>query len=283
MTIPTKVIDPHAAHSTSLASLVHGIHKNRQLILQLAEREIVGRYKGSFLGVAWSFFNPVLMLAVYTFVFTVAFKARWGSGVEDAKTQFALVLFVGLIVHGLLSDVLNRAPAVLLTDINLVKKVVFPLEILPIVSVLGALFHCMISLSVLIIASIFFNGFLHWSVLLAPLVFLPLLILITGLAWFLSSLGVYMRDVGQGVNIITSVMIFLAPVFYPLTALPEQFQGWLFLNPLTFIIEQARNVLLWGKTPDWVGLSAYLLLAVCVAWAGYAWFQKTRRGFADVL
>lgn len=283
MTASSVVADPHAAPPTSLSSLVRSVHRNRHLVLQLAKREVVGRYKGSFLGMTWSFFNPVLMLAVYTFVFSVAFKARWGVGTEEGKAQFAIVLFVGLMVHGLLSEVLNRAPTLVLASVNLVKKVVFPLEILPLVSVLAALFHCLVSLGVLLIAMLVFTGSLHWSVILIPLVFLPLVVLAMGLAWVLSSLGVYLRDVSQTVGIITSAMMFLAPVFYPVTALPENMQAWLFLNPLTFIIEQARNVLIWGKAPDWLGLGSYLLVAIVVAWAGYAWFQKTRKGFADVL
>ncbi|KQP17279.1 ABC transporter permease [Pseudorhodoferax sp. Leaf265] len=283
MTASSVVTDPHAAPSTSPSALVCSIHRNRHLVLQLAKREVVGRYKGSFLGMTWSFFNPVLMLAVYTFVFSVAFKARWGAGTEEGKAQFAIVLFVGLMVHGLLSEVLNRAPALVLANANLVKKVVFPLEILPLVSVLAALFHCMVSLGVLLAAILFFTGYLHWSVILAPLVFLPLLVLTTGLAWILASLGVYLRDVSQTVGIVTSAMMFLAPVFYPVTALPQSMQSWLFLNPLTFIIEQARLVLIWGSAPDWLGLGVYMLVAVLVAWAGYAWFQKTRKGFADVL
>lgn len=283
MTIPALGADPHAAHPTSLTSLARSIHKNRQLVLQLAKREVVGRYTGTFLGMTWSFFNPVLMLVVYTFVFSVAFKARWGVGGDEGKAQFAIVLFVGLTVHGLWAEVLNRAPTLVLAEPNLVKKVVFPLEILPLVSVLGALFHCMISLGVLLIAILCFNAHLHWSVILAPVVFLPLLVLTTGLAWALSSLGVYLRDMSQTVSIITIVSMFLAPVFYPVTALPEHMQGWLLLNPLTFIIEQARNVLIWGKAPDWAGLAIYMLIAIGVAWAGYGWFQKTRRGFADVL
>jgi lipopolysaccharide transport system permease protein len=283
MTTSSVVMDPHAAPSTSLSALTRSIRRNRQLVFQLARREVVGRYKGSFLGMAWSFFNPVLMLAVYTFVFSVAFKARWGVGGEEGKAQFAIVLFVGLMVHGLLAEVLNRAPTLVLANANLVKKVVFPLEILPLVSVLGALFHCLVSLGVLLIAILCFNGYLHWTVLLAPVVFLPLLVLSTGLAWILSSLGVYLRDVSQTMGIVTSAMMFLAPVFYPVTALPQGMQAWLFLNPLTFIIEQARGVLIWGKGPDWVGLGAYMLVACCVAWFGYFWFQKTRKGFADVL
>lgn len=283
MTASSVVADPHAAPPTSLSALVRSVLRNRHLVLQLAKREVVGRYKGSFLGMTWSFFNPVLMLAVYTFVFSVAFKARWGVGTEEGKAQFAIMLFVGLMVHGLLAEVLNRAPTLVLANANLVKKVVFPLEILPLVSVLAALFHCLVSLGVLLLAILFFTGYLHWSVILTPLVFLPLVVLAMGLAWILSSLGVYLRDVSQTVGIITSAMMFLAPVFYPVTALPQNMQAWLFLNPLTFIIEQARSVLIWGNAPDWLGLGAYMLVAVFVAWAGYAWFQKTRKGFADVL
>lgn len=283
MSTPLSVADPHAAHPISMTSLVRSILKHRQLIAQLAKREVVGRYKGSFLGMTWSFFNPVFMLAVYTFVFSVAFKARWGAGGDEGKVQFALVLFVGLMVHGFLSEVLNKAPTLVLNDSNLVKKVVFPLEILPLVSVLSALFHCAISFGVYLIAMFILIGHLHWSVILMPVVFFPLLVLTTGLAWMLSSLGVYLRDTSQTVGIITSVLMFMAPVFYPVTALPESMRKWLFLNPLTFIIEQSRSVLIWGRLPDWVGLGVYMLIAAFVAWAGYVWFQKTRRGFADVL
>ena len=280
---PLSVADPHAAHPISIISLINSILKHRQLIVQLTKREIVGRYKGSFLGMTWSFFNPVFMLVVYTFVFSVAFKARWGAGDDEGKVQFALVLFVGLMVHGFFSEVLNKAPTLVLNESNLVKKVVFPLEILPLVSVFAALFHCAISFGVYLIAMFAFAGYLHWSVILMPVVFLPLLVLTVGLAWILSSLGVYLRDASQTVGIVTSVLMFMAPVFYPVTALPESLRGWLLLNPLTFIIEQSRDVLIWGRLPDWVGLGAYMLIATLVAWLGYVWFQKTRRGFADVL
>ena len=276
-------VNPHAAPLTSLPALVRTIHQHRQLIVQMTQREVVGRYKGSFLGMAWSLFNPILMLVVYTFVFSVAFKARWGVGTEEGKAQFAVVLFVGLMVHGLLAEVLMRAPNLVLGNVNLVKKVIFPLEILPIISVLAALFHCAISFGVLVVAVVFFSGNLHWSAVFIPVVLLPLVVLISGLAWMLSSLGVYLRDVGQTMGILTAAMMFLSPVFYPISALPEHLRGWLFLNPTTFIIEQARGVLIWGKLPDWAGLGLYFVVSSCVAWAGYFWFQKTRKGFADVL
>ena len=212
------------------------------------------------------------------------FKSRWGgTGGDDSRTQFALLLFVGMIVMSLFSDVLNRAPNLILSNVNYVKKVVFPLEILPVIAMGSALFHSLVSLGVLLAAFALFNGYLHWTIIFTPLVLLPLVILTTGLAWMLASLGVFLRDVGQFVGIITTVLMFLSPVFYPVSAVPEQYRAFIMANPLTFIIEQAREVLILGHMPDWLGLAAYTLVASAVAWAGYAWFQKTRKGFADVL
>lgn len=257
--------------------------RNRELIWQMTRREVVGRYKGSVLGLAWSFLNPVFLLVVYTFVFSVVFKARWGVSGDETKTQFAVVLFVGMIVHGLFAEVLNRAPGLILSNVNYVKKVVFPLEILPVIAMGAALFHGLISLGVLLSAFALFNGYLHWTLVFTPLVLLPLVILTLGLGWILASLGVFLRDVGQTIGIITMVMMFLSPVVYPVTAVPEKFRSWLMANPLTFIIEQTREVLIWGHLPNWFGLGIYTLVATAVAWAGYVWFQTTRKGFADVI
>jgi lipopolysaccharide transport system permease protein len=283
MTHSSTGINPHAAQPTSPLALIKSLWRNRQLIVQMTQREVVGRYKGSALGLAWTFFNPVFMLTVYTFVFSVIFKSRWGAGSEESKTQFALVLFVGMIVHGLFAEVLNRAPSLILANVNYVKKVVFPLEILPIIAMGAAFFHSITSLGVLLAAFALFNGYLNWTVVFTPLVLLPLVMLTMGLAWFLASLGAFLRDVGQTVGIFTTVTLFLAPVFYPVTAIPEEFRPWLTANPLTFIIEQAREVLIWGHVPDWTGLVSYTLVAMATSWAGYAWFQRTRKGFADVL
>jgi lipopolysaccharide transport system permease protein len=250
----------------------------------MSKREVVGRYKGSIMGLTWSFFNPVFMLVVYTFVFSVIFKSRWGGiGGDDSKTQFAMVLFVGMIVNGLFAELLNRAPGLILSNVNYVKKVVFPLEILPVIAMGATLFHSFISLVVLLVAFTLFNGYLHWTVIFIPLVLLPLVILTLGISWMLASLGVFLRDVGQTIGIITTVIMFLAPVFYPVTAVPEKFRPFIMANPLTFIIEQSREVLIWGHMPDWTGLGIYTFVATIVAWLGYAWFQKTRKGFADVL
>jgi len=277
-------LNPHLKQPTSLLSLVRSLWRNRQLIIQMSKREVIGRYKGSALGLAWSFFNPVFMLIVYTFVFSEIFRSRWNSAdATDSKTQFALVLFVGMIVQGIFAEILNRSPSLILSNVNYVKKVVFPLEVLPVVAMLTTLFHSLVSLGVLIAAFLVFNGYLYWTVIFIPFVMLPLLILTTGFAWLLASLGVFLRDIGQTIVIITTVLMFLAPVFYPITAVPERFRPFILANPITFIIEQAREVLIWGRAPDWFGLSCYLLTSIFIAWIGYAWFQKTRKGFADVI
>lgn len=284
MTHTTAAINPHAAHPTSLAALAKSLWRNRQLIVQMTKREVIGRYKGSAMGLAWSFLNPVFMLAVYTIVFSEIFKSRWGGvGADESKTQFAVVIFVGMIVLSLFSEIINRAPGLILANVNYVKKVVFPIEILPVIATGAALFHSIVSLGVLLAAFVVFNGYLHWTVIFIPLVLAPLVILIMGLAWMLAALGVYMRDIGQAIGPLTTVLMFLSPVFYPLTAVPERFRAFILLNPLTFIIEQAREVLVWGHIPNWSGLGIYAIAATIVAWLGYAWFQKTRKGFADVL
>jgi lipopolysaccharide transport system permease protein len=249
----------------------------------MSRREIIGRYRGSVMGLLWSFLNPVFMLTVYTFVFSIVFKARWGVDSNDSKTQFAVVLFVGMIVHGLFAEVANRAPSLILANVNYVKKVVFPLEILPVITMCAALFHGLVSLAVLLIAFFIFNHSLQWTVIFIPLVLLPLVILTLGCAWILSSLGVFIRDVSQTIGIVTTVMMFLSPVFFPVTSLPEIYRPLIMANPLTFIIEQSREVLIWGHLPDWIGLGIYAVVATIVAWVGYVWFQKTRKGFADVL
>ena len=281
MTHTSTTINPHAAQPTSLVALAKSLWRNRQLIVQMTKREVVGRYKGSVMGLAWSFFNPVFMLVVYTFVFSMIFKSRWGG--DDSRTLFAAVRFVGMIVLGLFSEVLNRAPSLILSNVNYVKKVVFPIEILPVIAMGAALFHSLISLGVLLVAFVLFNGYLHWTVIFTPLVLLPLVIVTLGISWMLAALGVFLRDVGQTIGIITTVLMFLSPVFYPVTAVPEKFRPFIMANPLTFIIEQAREVLIWGHLPNWIGLGTYTVAATVVAWAGYALFQKTRKGFADVL
>jgi lipopolysaccharide transport system permease protein len=230
----------------------------------------------------WSFFNPVFMLAVYTFVFSVVFKARWSVG-SDSKTEFALVLFAGLLVFNLFAECINRAPTLILSNVNYVKRVVFPLEILPWVVLGSAAFHMLISLTVWMIFYWIFFGVPQPTALLLPFALLPILFLTLGFSWLLASLGVYLRDVSQFIGILTSVLMFLSPIFYPISSLPPEFQHLLMFNPLTPSIELVRDVLFWGKTPDWTQLGIYTGMSLVIAWMGFAWFQKTRKGFADVV
>ncbi len=279
-------MNPHAAHPTSMAAMLRSLWGNRVLISQMSRREVIGRYKGSVMGLLWSFLNPLFMLVVYTFFFSVVFKSRWAAapaGTEESKTLFAVLLFVGMIVHSLFAEVLNRAPNLILGNVNYVKKVVFPLEVLPVISMGTALFHSLVSICVLLLVFFVTNGYLHWTLVFLPFILLPLVIFTVGLAWILASFGVFVRDVGQSIGLGMTVMLFLSPVFYPVSALPESMRPWMLANPLTFIIEQARAVLIWGQLPNWSGLLLYTLVASFVAWLGYVWFQKTRKGFADVL
>ncbi|MFN7834381.1 MAG: ABC transporter permease [Burkholderiaceae bacterium] len=268
--------------SAAPGSAVRSLWQHRSLIRALIKREVVGRYQGSVMGIVWSFLNPLFMLGVYTFVFSVVFKARWGGG-EGSKTEFALVLFAGLIVFNLFAECVTRAPNLILAHANYVKKVVFPLEILPVVSLGAAFFHAAISLLVWLVFYVLLFGWPQPSALLLPLIFAPLMLMTLGASWALASLGVYLRDVGQLIGLVMTVLMFLSPIFYPLSALPVAYQPLLALNPLAPAIEWARTVLYWGQMPDIRLLGVYWALTALTAWGGYAWFQKTRKGFADVL
>jgi lipopolysaccharide transport system permease protein len=276
-------MNPHVRHPASAFGPFTSLWRHRELVWQMAKREVVGRYRGSVIGIAWSFFTPLLMLLVYTFVFSVVFKARWGVGGDESRASFAVVLFVGMIVHGLFAEVVSRAPGLILGNVSYVKRVVFPLEVLPWIAMGSAVFHACISLTALVLAQLFLVHQVPWTALLLPVVAIPLILGTMGLAWFLASLGVFLRDVGQAIGMFTTVLLFLSPVFYPVAILPEQFQRWMYLNPLTFIIEEARKLLLYGQAPDWEGCALYLAGSVAVAWAGFWWFQRSRNGFADVL
>lgn len=269
-------------HSASPRELVASLWCNRSLVSASIKREVLGRYRGSVMGILWSFFNPLFLLAVYTFVFSVVFKARWGAG-SDSKTEFALLLFAGLMMFSLFAECINRAPGLILGNQNYVKRVVYPLEILPWVTLGAALFHAAASLAVWLIAYLIFIGIPHVTTLYLPLILLPFVFFIMGLSWALASLGVFLRDVSQFIGIITTTLMFLSPIFYPVTALPENYRSLIYINPLTTVIEQTRDVLFWGKAPDFVMLGIYLTTTALIAWLGFAWFQKTRKGFADVL
>jgi len=268
--------------SVSPREMVASLWRNRELTTALIKREVIGRYRGSVLGILWSFFNPVFMLAVYTFVFSVVFKARWNAG-SDSKTEFALVLFAGLIVFNLFSECFNRAPGLVLANVNYVKKVVFPLEILPWVSLGSALFHSFVSLFVWLLFYLFFFGIPPITALALPFILIPLILFTMGISWFLAALGVYLRDTAQFIGILSTILMFMSPIFYPVSSLPSDIQHLFLLNPLTPVIEQTRAVLIWNKFPEDPALLLYFPGAAFFSWMGFAWFQKTRKGFADVI
>lgn len=270
-------------HGAGVAGFLSIPARHANLIRQLSRREIIGRYQGSMLGLAWSFFNPLLMLLVYTLFFTEALGMHaMVSG--SSKASFANALFVGLIVHGFFAECASRAPRLVIGNPSYVKKIVFPLEVLPWVSVTSAFFHGLVSLAVLVLFVFFTNWGVPLTFPLVVVVFVPLAVLCLGVGWFLAGLGVYLRDIGQIVGVLTTAMMFTAPVFFP----ADRFAGSSFdyvmkANPLTFLINQARDVALWGRLPDFPGLLAYTAVASLFAWLAYAWFQRVRGGFSDVL
>lgn len=263
-------------------TLCRSLSNNFGLIKSLTKREILGRYKGSVFGLLWSFFNPVLMLAVYTFVFGVVFKSKWPGG-SGSQAEFALTLFAGLLIFNFFSECIMRAPSLIVGNINYVKKLIFPLELLPVVTAAAALFHFVISFLVWLIFYLYISGLpdYHWVYIF--LILTPLVLMVIGLMWFLSSLGVYLRDVSQVVAILVTVLMFMTPLFYAVESLPEKYQEIMRLNPLSWFVEQTRGILLWHKPFEWGYWLHQLLISSAVFFLGYFWFQKTRKGFSDVL
>lgn len=263
--------------------LARKLWRHRDLIVQLTRREIEGRYRGAYLGILWSLAHPLLMLTVYTLVFGVIFQSRWPQARTDSLADFALILFAGLSAYSCFSETVGRAAGSIVGVPNYVKKVIFPLEVLPI-SILGsALFHMLISIGVLLAVHLAIGGGMPWTVVLLPLVSLPLIFLSLGLAWFVASLGVYIRDVGQAIGIVLQVMFFLTPIFYSINMIPEPFRTLVLLNPMAPVTENFRRVLLWGQLPSFPGTLWWIIGTGAIMMLGHAWFMKTRKGFADVL
>ncbi len=257
--------------------------RHRYLITQMVKRDVVGRYRGSLLGLVWSFLHPLFMLLVYLFVFGVVFRIKWGVAPQSGGKEFGVILFSGLILHALFAECLVRAPGIIAGNVQFVKKVVFPLEVFPVMIVCTAFFHFSIGFLLLFIFNTFSDFTVHATVLLAPVVLLPIVLLAMGVSWFLASVGVFVRDVGQMTGILATVLLFLCPIFYPLDAVPEQLRWLLYFNPLTLIVEQFRNIVIFGKSPQWGALAVYYVFALVVVRAGYLWFLRTRKAFADVL
>ena len=256
---------------------------HRHLLRQLVVREVAGRYRGSLLGSLWAVITPLCMLAVYAFVFSVIFQLRLATRATESRFEFALSIFSGLIVFNVFSECVNRAPSLIVSNASYVKRVVYPLEVLPLSVLASSLFFAGISIAVLLAAVGFFMRTLSIWLLCLPLVLLPLALLTAGLAWFLASLGVFLRDIGHIIAVALQMMFFLTPIFYSLDSAPLGLRPLLRLNPLATIVESGRQVLMFGEAPHWGWLAAVTALSAVVAQIGYAWFMKTKRGFADVL
>ncbi len=277
---------------SSLLAIPRDFARHRYLIRQLSWRDIVGRYRGSLIGLLWSFITPFVLLAIYTMVFGVIFKSRWtgtapqggdGLAVGDSRSDFAMILFAGLILHGFLSETMTRSTGLVLGNTNLVKRVLFPLPVLAWTVVLPALFHAAIGFLILMGLYVGTHGLPPPTALLLPVVMAPMIVLAAGIVWFLSALGVFVRDIAQAMPPLTTILMFLSPIVFPLSAIPEGLRDWVFLNPLTIPVENVRAVLIWGHAPDWTQLAAYAAVALAAAWFGSYWFRRSQPAFADVL
>lgn len=270
-------------HYLNPIAMVRNLWQHRDLIRQFTKREIEGRYKGSFLGLFWSFVNPLVLLLIYTFVFGVVFQAKWPQTKTGGLGEFAVIIFCGITAYNIFSECVNRAPGLIIGVPSYVKKVVFPLEILP-VSIFGAaVFHGMTSLTILLVVNLVINASIHWTLILLPLVSLPLIFLSLGLSWFLASLGVFVRDIGYTVALLVQVFFLITPIFYSFESIPEPFRTIIRFNPLASIVENYRRVILWGVAPSITGLVLWSAVTFLIMLLGYGWFMKTKKAFADVL
>jgi len=240
------------------------------------------RYKNGILGIAWALLNPLLMLALYSFVFVFVFKVRWDAG-PDMKGNFVIFLFTGLVVHGFFSDIVTRAPMMVISSVSYVKKVVFPLELLPLVPLLSATVNFVVGMTLVTLLLFYLQGSVPATIFFLPIVIAPYVLLVLGICYFLAATGVFVRDLTHVVGPLSTITMFASPVLFPIENIPEAYRAYLYANPITFIVEQLREVAILGNMPDWLGLIIYLSAACIVFLIGFSWFQATRKGFADVL
>lgn len=267
-------------------SFIKNMVRNRELIWTLIKREIKSAYQGSFLGVLWTIILPLMMLLIYTFVFSVVFQSKWantGVNQQTPKGEYALILFAGLTAFNIFSTVINRSPGLILTVPNYVKKVVFPLEVLPIVIIGAALFTSFINIILILVGSLLIYHNIPISIFYLPLAYIPLILLTLGLSWFLSALGVFIRDIGQAIGIIVQILFFMTPIFYSADSVPKGMKFIILFNPLSSIIDCFRRSLIWNQPMNWSAWGIVTLVSFIVAVLGYAWFSATKKGFADVM
>jgi lipopolysaccharide transport system permease protein len=264
------------------AALFASLARNRRIVFQMARRDMIERYRGSVLGFLWSVLNPILLLLVYTFVFTVIFKSQW-PGSSGTSADFAVNAFAGLVVFTIFAESVTRAPTLVVQNTNLVKKVVFPIEVLPWVTLASSLFHALVNYAVLLAFVIALTGRLHPTSVLFPIAIIPVILVTLGFTWFLASIGVFFRDANHTVSLLVTILMFVSPVFYPVSAIPEGARALLGFNPLALSMENVRSVVIAGTIPDPAAFLVQCALAALFAWAGLWWFLRTKHAFADVL
>ena len=265
----------------SWKNLLRSLWRYRHMIRHLTASQIIQRYRGSLLGLFWTLVQPLLMLGIYSFVFGTIFRPRWMQA--GGESSFALVLFCGLTAYGFFAESLSRSVSLITGNPNYVKKIIFPLEVLAVTSVLAALAQSLAGFSILLLAQLWLQGYVPWTAWLMPLALLPLLLITLAFSWFFAALSVYFRDVENLMGLMLSGLMFLSPVFYSLQAVPEKVRPLFYLNPLTWAVEDLRRVLLWGQGLDWPVWCLQLLIAWLMLGLAYAWFKRLQPGFADVL
>jgi lipopolysaccharide transport system permease protein len=252
-----------------------------ELILSLARRELVARYRGSFLGIVWALLTPVVMIAIFTFIFAGIFGARFG--VSGSTWDYALYLFCGLLPWTMFQDTLVQSATTIVNHSNLVKRVVFPLETLPIAQALSSLGNQLFGTVALLIAIVIMHQELHLTILWLPALIIPQLLFTLGAAWLIAALGVFLRDIAQGISLILSAWMFLTPIIYPESIVPDRYRFFININPFTALVRSYRRILLEGAAPDWTGLAYFTGVALISFLFGYWWFARTRKNFADVI
>lgn len=260
------------------------IFQYRELLLQMVKRTIASRYRGSALGLFWSIAQPLMMLSVYTFVFTYVLKAKFGIPLEDSKPgAFSIIMFCGMAVYNIFSESVAGCCSLIAGNQNLVKKVIFPLELLPIIQVMASLFFGLFWFILLFLGAVFLLQSVSWTMFFLPLTLIPLLLFTCGICFIVASLGAFLRDLQHFIGVILQVLFFMTPIFYSVKAIPEKYRIFLYMNPLCELVEQTRAIFLYGDYPNWSYLTILWLGAIVIFHLGFVWFVKTKKGFADVL
>lgn len=263
--------------------LFNSIYKHRNLLVQLIKRNIESRYKGHTLGMLWTIIQPLIMLSVYTFVFSVVFKARWGDSITSSQGAYAIIMFCGMTLFSLFSESVNSSCSLIIGNPNYVKKIIFPLELLPIAQTISTFIIGLGWITLLIIGVFLVVGSLQWTALLFPFLLVPLFLVTLGIAFFVASMTVYLRDVQYFTGVILQILFFVTPIFYPINAVPEKYRELLLLNPLTELVENARKVLIYGQSYELRSFIYSFFVSLVIFFLGYLWFRKTKKGFADVI